>query len=341
MKRSEALWLAWAAAGIAVFLLCGEFLAPYPPAMQHRAYPLAPPTPLVLLNGGWVPAIGYRAPRPDQSPNGSSSNGPVENLRLRWFPSVESGPLEEPLLFSFRLFGPSPRAPFFLLGTDELGRDVWSRLLAALRRSLVAGLLAAALALGLGFAAGAFAGYRGGWADALIMRFTELLLTLPWLYLVLAASSCLPPMAGESEGLILLVVILGLLGWAKPARLIRGVVLSERERGFVQSARGFGAPAHYILRRHILPQTRDVLLAQASLLVPQFMLAELALTFLGIGAAPPSGSLGEMLAALQRLDAVSAGWWLWAPAAALVLLCFGFGKAAERVLRHSRAKEIQ
>lgn len=324
-----------------VGLLCGEFLTPYPPQMQHRAYPLAPPTPLLLVMNGPIPAIAYAPLRlaADASSGYRADAGGAR--RLRWLTAVESGSPGGPFHLRLRLFGPSSGAPVFLLGTDELGRDLWSRLLSSARYSIFAGVLATLLALVLGFTAGSVAGYRGGWVDAAIMRFTELLMTLPWFYLVLAASACFPPLTGSGETLLLLVLILGLLGWAKPARLIRGAVLSAREQGYVQSALGFGAPAHYILRRHILPQVRDVLLAQASSLAPQFILAEVALTFLGVGAAPAGGSLGEMLAALQRLDAVTVGWWLWAPALVLILVCIVFAEVAESVLRTTNVREVQ
>lgn len=322
-------------------LLFGEFLAPYPPQMQHRSYPLAPPTPLMLVMHGPIPAIAYAPLRPDPDARTGYRAEAGGARRLRWWIAAESGAPDGPFPLRLRLFGPSSDAPVFLLGTDELGRDLWSRLLSSARYSIFAGVLATLLALGLGFAAGSVAGYRGGWVDAGIMRFTELLMTLPWFYLVLAASACLPPLAGSGATLSLLVIMLGLLGWAKPARLVRGAVLRAREQGYVQSALGFGAPAHYILRRHILPQVSDVLLAQASSLAPQFILAEVALTFLGVGAAPSGGSLGEMLAALQRLDAVTVGWWLWAPALVLVLVCIFFAELAESVLRTTNVRQVQ
>jgi peptide/nickel transport system permease protein len=341
MNRGRRVWLTIGSGAMLVGLLCGEFVAPYPPQIQHRSYPLAPPTPLLLVMNGPIPAIAYAPLHPDPDAKSGYRADAGGARRLRWWTAVESGSPGGPFHLRLRLFGPSSDAPVFLLGTDELGRDLWSRLLSSARYSIFAGVLATLLALGLGFAAGSVAGYRGGWVDAAIMRFTELLMTLPWFYLVLAASACFPPLTGSGETLLLLVLMLGLLGWAKPARLIRGAVLSAREQGYVQSALGFGAPAHYILRRHILPQVRDVLLAQASSLAPQFILAEVALTFLGVGAAPAGGSLGEMLAALQRLDAVTVGWWLWAPALVLILVCIVFAEVAESVLRTTNVREVQ
>lgn len=341
MRWSRRVWLTAGSGAMLAGLLCGEFLAPYPAQMQHRSYPLAPPTPLLLIMSGPVPAVAYAPLRPDPDAKSGYRVDVRGARRLNWWTAVESGSSLGPIGLRVRLFGPSSEAPVFLLGTDELGRDQWSRLLSAARYSIVTGVLAALLALLIGFAAGAVAGYRGGWVDTALMRLTELLMTLPWFYLVLAASACLPPLTGSGATLIFLVILLGLLGWPKPARLIRGAVLSAREQGYVQSAQGFGAPAHYVLRRHILPQVRDVLLAQASSLVPQFILAEVALTFLGAGAAPAGGSLGEMLAALQRLDAVTVGWWLWAPALVLILVCIIFAELAESVLRTTSVRQIQ
>src|SRR6059058_3540698 len=113
------------------------------------------------------------------------------------------------------------------------------------------------------------------------MRLAELFLALPWLYLLFALRAFLPLAVGPLQAFFLIVAVLGMVGWARPARLVRGVVLSAKERDFVRAARGFGATDGYLLRRHILPETSSVLLTQAAILVPQFVLAEMTLSFLG------------------------------------------------------------
>ena len=148
---------------------------------------------------------------------------------------------------------PGQRGAPFLLGTDGYGRDVFSRLLYGGQVSLATGLGAAFVSLFIGLGIGTVAGFYGGWADRILMRGGELFMALPWLYLLLAARAFLPLHIGAVEAFALLVLIIGGVGWVRPARLIRGVVLSARERGYVLAARGFGASDWYLVRRHILP----------------------------------------------------------------------------------------
>ena len=135
------------------------------------------------------------------------------------------------------------------------------------------------ITLFLGALIGMAAGYYGGWRDDLLMRIAELFLALPWLYLLFALRAFLPLAVSPIEAFLLVVVVIGMVGWARPARLVRGVVLSVKERDYVRAARGFGASDFYLLRQHILPETASVLLTQAAILVPQFVLAEMTLSF--------------------------------------------------------------
>jgi peptide/nickel transport system permease protein len=121
--------------------------------------------------------------------------------------------------------------------------------------SLLTGLLAAGLSLGIGWILGTVAGFFGGWIDQLLMRASEFFMALPWLYLLLAIRAFLPLKIDSFDAFLLLIAIIGGVGWVRPARLVRGVVLSARERGFVLAARGFGAGPVYLIRRHILPLT--------------------------------------------------------------------------------------
>jgi peptide/nickel transport system permease protein len=151
------------------------------------------------------------------------------------------------------------------------------------RISLLAGPLASALAVGLGLLLGSAAGYYGRWLDELLMGFAELFLSLPWLYLLLAARAFLPLDLTPGHAFLTVIGILGVIGWARPARLVRGVVLTAKEQEYVVAARGFGASDLYLLGRHVLPQTRGVLFTQASLLIPRYIMAEVTLSFLGLG----------------------------------------------------------
>jgi peptide/nickel transport system permease protein len=212
----------------------------------------------------------------------------------------------------------------YLLGTDAYGRDQWSRVLYGGQLSLLAGLLGASLTLFFGAVIGTLAGFYGGWRDGLLMRLAELFMALPWLYLLFALRAFLPLTVQPLEAFFLVVAVLASVGWARPARLVRGIVLSEKERDFVRAARGFGAPSVYLLRHHILPATFSVLLTQAAILVPQFVLAEMTLSFLGLGVPEPVPSWGNLLASLQQYSVLVSYWWMALPALAIVPFFVGY-----------------
>jgi len=292
-------------------------LAPYSPLEQNRALPYAPPTRLHLVDeSGRLHLRPFVYAPLETGASGGYLEDRSQAYPLRLF--VRGGPGPDGSAGPLHLFGVEEPARVFLLGTDGFGRDQLSRLLHGAQISLFAGLLATVLALSVGWTAGTLAGFLGGWADALVMRIADLFLALPWLYLLFAARAALPLHVPPGQAFLLLVVIIGLVDWARPARLVRGVVLSAKERGYVLAARGFGASGPYLVRRHIAPQTAGVLLTQAALLVPQYVLAEVTLSFLGLGVAEPVPSWGNMLAALQRYHVLSSYWWMWLPGLALV-----------------------
>jgi peptide/nickel transport system permease protein len=301
------------------------FLAPYDPVEQDRDRPYLPPMRVHLMD-----AQGHFHFRPLFYP-----------LRLRegsFDQYEEDRATTVPLHFftrgvSYRLLGLVPSrvhlfgadgARLYLLGSDAYGRDQLSRILYGGQVSLLAGLLGAGVTLLLGALIGMAAGFYGGWKDELLMRAVELFLALPWLYLLFALRAFLPLAVGPLEAFLLVVVVIGMVGWARPARLVRGVVLSVKERDFVRAARGFGASDVYLLRRHILPETASVLLTQAAILVPQFVLAEMTLSFLGLGVPEPMSSWGNLLAALQQYSVLVSYWWMCLPALAIVPFFLGY-----------------
>src|SRR5437016_10446157 len=151
------------------------------------------------------------------------------------------------------------------------------------------------------------------------MGVTELFLSLPWLYFLLGVRAFLPLHLSTIRTFFLLTGVIGVIGWARPARLVRGVVLSARNRNYVLAARGFGGSDFYLLRRHVVPETFGVLLTQATLLVPQYVAAEAVLSFFGLGIAEPVPSWGNMLSTLQQYNVLISYYWLLAPACALVV----------------------
>ena len=222
------------------------------------------------------------------------------------------------------LFGTAQQARIFLMGTDAYGRDLFSRLLYGGRISLFAGLLAATIAVFLGLVLGGMAGYYGRWIDEILMRTTEIFLAMPWLYLLLAVRALLPLHIDPQQAFFLLIGVLGIIGWARPARLVRGVVLTVKEREYVLAARSYGASDWYLLRTHILPFASGVALNQALLYIPQFVLVEVTLSFFGLGVSEPVPSWGNMLNDLQHLLLSESYWWLFAPAVALIAVLLAY-----------------
>jgi peptide/nickel transport system permease protein len=207
----------------------------------------------------------------------------------------------------------------FPLGTDEFGRDILSRLLHGGRLSLTAGLGASLLAVTLGGLLGCIAGSFGGWIDALLSRPADLLLSLPWLYLLLAARAALPLAMPTEFVLLLLMLLLGLAGAATPFRISRQTVASAKRSGPVKAALGLGASRWHILRAHLLPAARPPLVSCWLTLFPAFVLAEVSLSFLGLGVGDPAVSWGSILASLRQYPVLMSQWWIFSPAVALAL----------------------
>ena len=278
--RKLVLWVALLGALHAI-IACAGFFAPYNPEEQLRARPYVPP-----MRVHFMDARGSLHLRPfvyDARQREGSYDEYEEDtgrpIPLQFFVRGAPYRLLGILPCRLHLFG-AHDARVYLFGSDAYGRDLFSRILAGGQISLLAGLLAAGLALCFGICIGAAAGYFGGWADEILMRIAELFLALPWLYLLFALRAFLPLAVGPLQAFLLVIAVIGMIGWARPARLIRGVVLSAKERDFVRAARGFGASGAYLLRKHVVPQTTSVVLTQAAILVPQYVLAEVTLSFL-------------------------------------------------------------
>jgi peptide/nickel transport system permease protein len=324
----------WTAATVLIVIhaivLFAGFFAPYDPGAQDRQSPFAPPMRphFIDAEGRWHarPFVYTLQPSPDDLNVYVADRTQPHPLQF-FVPGDQYRVLG---LFSsnLHLFG-APDTRVYLLGTDGFGRDQLSRLVYGGRVSLTAGLLAAALALLIGTVLGVIAGFYGGLLDDGLMRLSELFVALPWLYLLLAIRAFLPLHIEPQTAFLLLVAIIGCVGWARPARLVRGIALSGRERGYVTAARGFGASNFYLLRRHVLPQAAGVVLTQAALLIPQYILAEVTLSFLGLGVGEPAPSWGAMLSNLQQYHVLISYWWLWCPALILLALFLAFNAMAD------------
>jgi ABC-type dipeptide/oligopeptide/nickel transport systems, permease components len=299
-------------------ILFAGFIAPYGPAEQNRDFTFAPPTRI-----HWFDSAGHFHLRPfiyALTPNADGDSYSEEKAARYPIHFVVHTRRPNSQKSELRLFGVDAPGRIFMLGTDAYGRDLFSRVLYGGRVSVAAALLATFLALMIGASLGAAAGLSGGLLDSGIMRLSELGMALSWFYLLLAVRAFLPLRIAPLETFFLISGVIGVTGWARPARLIRGLALSAKERGFVMSARGFGASGFYIFRRHILPQLKPLIFTQAAILIPQFMMAEVTLSFLGLGASEPVASWGNLLADLQQYRILVAYWWMAAPIVAIVLI---------------------
>lgn len=302
--------------GLLVFCaVFAEFLAPYPFAQQHRDYPNAPPTKLHLDGFSWPPFV-YATTNTDSSEQ-KQAEDQSRRYPLRFFADGR------------RLFAVDEPARVFLLGTDALGRDIFSRLLYAARLSLTIAALALLVSLPLALLAGGMAGFYGGGIDFLCMRLIELLLALPAIYLIIALRGALPLNLEPEQVSMAMTACLALFGWAALARITRGMALSLRERDFVLAAVALGASRRRIFFKHILPQLTGFALAQASLAAPGFMLAEVTLSYLGLGIPEPLPSWGNMLASAGSVQTLASHWWNLAPAAAIFIASLAFHLLAE------------
>ena len=207
------------------------------------------------------------------------------------------------------------------LGTDQIGRDMFSRLLYAMRVSLLVGFLATLISTAIGVVLGLISGYFGGWVDRVIMSFTDMVMSFPYILLVLVAAAIFEP------GMWTMIVILGLVDWPGVARLERGNVLSLRETNFCKSDITSGMPGRYILFSEILPNTLAPVLVYATSVFAISILDEAALSFLGMGVQPPTASLGNILNGAQSITILTGKPWLWLPAGILIILlviCINF-----------------
>jgi peptide/nickel transport system permease protein len=306
-------------------ILCAGFFAPYDPMEQDRKNPYLPPMHIHIVDARghlhlrpFVYALQLRPCTFDQYVEDTTQPRP-----LKFFVTGDRYRLLGLFQSHFHLFGAGSDRTY-LLGADAFGRDQLSRLLFGGQASLLAGILGAGLTLAIGWCVGAVAGYFGGWRDDVLMRLAELFLALPWLYLLFAIRAFLPLTVNPLHAFFLIVAVLAGVGWARPARLVRGIVLSARERDFVRAARGFGASNFYLLRRHILPEASSVLLTQAAILIPQYVLAEMTLSFLGLGVPEPVPSWGNLLSNLQQYSVLVSYWWMYLPALAMVPFLLGY-----------------
>ena len=214
----------------------------------------------------------------------------------------------------------APSATHFF-GTDRVGRDIWSRTLHGGRVSLTVGFAAALVAMSLGVLLGALSGFYGGIVDMTIMRFTDVVMTFPQVVIILTVATFV------GQGMLNVILLIGLFSWPVIARLVRGQVLSLREEQFVKAARSLGASDFSLIFKHIMPSVIAPLLATLTFTINEAILLEAGLSFLGVGIPLPTASWGNMLEMARSLDVLQDGAWMWIPPALMILLnvlCINF-----------------
>ena len=319
-----------AALAVLTLLYCGALFAPaispYPITQQNLGKPYHPPTSYAWKDGT------LHAKLYQKEAVGSPTYIHPEDATapIVWFSKSESYklfgfiPMERKL---FQLDTEDSAARIYLLGSDATGRDIFSRLLHGSQVSLSIGFIGISITLILGFIVGSLAGYYGGTVDFVAMRLVELLMSIPGLYLLLALRSAfISPDFSPTQVYMVIIVILSVIGWAGTARIIRGMTLSIRNRSFVVAAESMGQCVPMILIKHILPNIASYLLVAATLAIPGYILAEAALSFLGLGITEPSASWGLMLKQSQGNMIVffMNFWWMLTPGLAIFVTVIAY-----------------
>lgn len=199
----------------------------------------------------------------------------------------------------------------YLMGTDQLGRDVFRRLLVGGRMTMTVGFIAVIISTIIGVLVGGVSGYKGGKVDNLLMRLTEIVSSIPFLPFCIILSSILGNSIDQTQRIVLIMFILGLLSWPGIARLVRGSVLAEREQEFVTAAKALGVKEFGIILRHILPNIITVIIVNATLDFATCMLTESSLSFIGFGVTEPNATWGNMLNGAQNGQVIENYWWRW------------------------------
>ena len=308
-------------------ILVSECIAPYGLQTRNAEFIFAPPQKVQFFHEGefigpFVYSLDYRLN--------------MEILRREY---VDNQDVVQPLRFfcrgdvyefwslfesDFHLVCAAKGGTFFFLGTDRLGRDIWSRMIYGTRISLTVGLVGIILSFILGISIGGAAGYFGGWVDNLAQRAIEILRSIPELPLWMGLSAALPVNWSPIAVFFGLTLILGLVDWPGLARAVRSKLLALREEDYCTAAVLMGAPPRRIIYRHLLPNFMSHLIASATLSIASMILAETALSFLGLGLRPPITSWGVLLVEAQNMEAVELYPWLLLPAIPVIITVLAF-----------------
>ncbi len=304
-----------------------ELITPYDLSTRHADFIHAPPQGVHLFHDGKF--IGPYTYRYSQTVDLATFRriyvrDETQADRLRFFCRGDDYRFWGLVEGNFHLVCPGEGGTLFLLGTDRLGRDMFSRIAHGSRISLTVGLVGIAISFGLGLVIGGVAGYFGGWVDSLVQRLIEIIRSLPELPLWMALAAAIPVRWSPIFVYFGITIILGLLDWPGLARAVRSKFLALREEDYVTAATLMGASPRRIIFRHLAPNFMSHLIASATLSIPTMILGETALSFLGLGLRAPITSWGVLLNEAQNLAAVEFYPWLLAPMIPVIVTILAF-----------------
>jgi peptide/nickel transport system permease protein len=308
-------------------ILVVEFLAPYQQDTRNVQHIYVEPQPVHLFHKGefigpFVYALDYKLDM--QTLKRIFTENPEKPLKIRFFCRGDKYNWWGVVPGDLHLMCPPEGGPMFLLGSDRLGRDMLSRILYGMRISLTIGLIGVAVSIVLGVILGGLAGYYGGWVDDIVQRVIEVVRSIPHLPLWLALAAILPPSWSPLLIYFGITIILGLIDWTGLARAVRSRLLSLREEDFCVAAQLMGASPKRIIFRHLMPSFMSHLIASATLAIPNMILGETALSFLGLGIRPPITSWGVLLNDAQNINVVVLYPWLMLPMVPVIIVVLAF-----------------
>jgi peptide/nickel transport system permease protein len=306
-----------------------DFLAYADPEASEAYRGLMPPQPIRLFDQGrFSPHVyGIEGERDPTTMKRVYTPDPSQKIPVRLFARGFEYKLLGLIPTDLHLVGvegAEPGETLFVLGTDLLGRDVWSRLMYATRISLTIGLVGVSLSLLLGVLLGGLSGLYGGVVDTVIQRVIEILRSIPTIPLWMGLAAGLPREWGVLQTYFAITIIISLIGWTELARVVRGRFLSLREEDFVVAAELAGASRMRIIFRHMVPSFLSHIIAATTLALPNMVISETALSYLGLGLRPPAISWGVMLQQAQNIQSVAISPWLLLPAVPVIVVILAF-----------------